>query len=79
MGLVPTTKTVGVTLKFVIEGDEELTQRLLDTLPGDLTIGGASLAALRLGVRGREVEPVRVWIQRQDVSIEREDDFLENA
>lgn len=79
MGMPPRTKTVGVTIKFVIEGDEELLQPLLDSLPGDLTIAGENLLAVRLGVRGREVEPVRIWVQRQAVSIEREDEFLENS
>ena len=79
MGLVPKPNTVGVTVKFLIEGDEELTRQLLATLPGDFTIAGADLAKIRFGVPGREIEPVRVWVQRQLVSIEREDDFLENG
>jgi hypothetical protein len=79
MGLVPTTRTIGLTVKFVIEADEDLNRQFLETLPGELTIGGADLASIRLGVRGREIEPVRVWVQRQNVSIEREDEFLEGS
>ncbi len=79
MGLVPTTRSVGVTVKFVIEADEDVTQRLLDSLPSELKIGGTDLSALRIGVGGLEVEPARIWVSREGVSIEKEDEFLEST
>ena len=79
MALLLCTKSIGVTVKFIIEGDEKLAQALLDSLPGDLTIGGVDLPNVRLGMRGQEVDPVRVAIRCEDVTWEEEDDFLENG
>ena len=78
MSTLVATKSVGVTLKFVIEGDEKLAHTLLDSLPGDITIGGEELSSVRIGLRGSEVEPVRLAIRCEDVSFEEEDAFLEN-
>jgi hypothetical protein len=79
MGMPPRIRSIGVTVKFVIQGDEELVRRLLDTLPSDLTIAGADLSSVRVGIAGYEVEPVRVGIRRQGVTTDMEDDFLENG
>jgi hypothetical protein len=79
MSILLSTKSIGVTVKFVIEGDDRLAQSLLDSLPGDITIGGMDLSSVRIGLRGREVEPVRVAIRCEDVTFEEEDVFLENG
>ena len=79
MSMLLSTKSIGVTVKFVIEGDERLAQALLDSLPGDFTICGEDLSSVRIGVRGCEVEPVRVAIRCEDVTFEEEDVFLENG
>jgi len=79
MSILLSTKSIGVTVKFVIEGDDRLAQSLLDSLPGDITIAGMDLSSVRIGLRGREVEPVRVAIRCEDVTFEEEDVFLENG
>ena len=79
MSILLSTKSIGVTVKFVIEGNDRLAQSLLDSLPGDITIGGMDLSSVRIGLRGREVEPVRVAIRCEDVTFEEEDVFLENG
>ncbi len=79
MRLVRTTKTIGITIKFVIEADEDLAERLLKTLPSDITFGGEHLWNVRIGMRGDEIEPVRVSICRDDMSMEEEDTFLDNG
>jgi hypothetical protein len=68
-----------VTVKFVIQGDEELIRQLLESLPSDLTIAGARLATVRVGIDGCEVEPVRIGVRREGVTTDSEDDFLENG
>jgi len=79
MVMLATTKTIGVTVRFVVEGNEQLARILLDSLPGDFTIAGRDLSSVSIGVRGREVEPVRVSIRCEDVSFDAEDVFLENG
>jgi hypothetical protein len=78
MRLMTATKTIGMTVKFVLEVDEEQAQRLLETLPSDITIGSESLPTVQVGVDGMQLEPVRVSLSRDDMSSEEEDDFLEN-
>ncbi len=78
MRLMTATKTIGMTVKFVLEVDEDQAQRLLDTLPSEITIGNESLPNLLVGVDGLQVEPIRVSLAREDMPTEEEDDFLEN-
>jgi hypothetical protein len=78
MSVFTTTKTIGVTMKFVIEADEEQVQTILDSLPSEITIGGERLSTVRLGAHGLEVEPVRISISREDMSTDEEDAFLED-
>jgi hypothetical protein len=73
------TKTIGMTVKFVLEVDEEDAQRVLDTLPSEITIGNTGLPNVLIGVDGMQFEPVRISLSREDVLMEEEDDFLENA
>jgi hypothetical protein len=79
MSMLLSTMSVGVTLKFVIEGDDRLAQALLEALPGDITIGGVDLSSVCIGLRGCEAEPVRVAVRCEDVSFQEEDVFLENG
>ncbi len=79
MRLMTATKTIGMTVKFVLELDEEQAQRLLDTLPSEITIGSESLPNVLVGVDGLQLEPVRISLSREDMPSEEEDDFLENA
>jgi hypothetical protein len=79
MRLLSLNKTVGITVKLVIEVDDDQSRQLLATLPSDITIGGEHLWNLRLGIRGTELEPVRVAIARDDIELEDEDTFLENS
>jgi len=78
MRLMTATKTIGMTVKFVLEVDEDQAQRLLDTLPSEITIGNESLPNVLVGVDGLQLEPVRVSMSREDMPSEEEDDFLEN-
>jgi hypothetical protein len=79
MRLMTATKTIGMTVKFVLELDEEQAQRLLDTLPSEITIGHESLPNVLVGVDGLQLEPVRISLSRDDMPTEEEDDFLENG
>ena len=79
MRLMTATKTIGMTVKFVLEVDEDDAQRLLDTLPSEITIGNESLPNVLVGIDGLQFEPVRISMSREDVPSEDEDDFLENA
>jgi hypothetical protein len=79
MRLMTATKTIGMTVKFVLEVDEDQAQRLLDTLPSDITIGCESLPNVLVGMDGLKLEPVRVSIWREDMPSEEEDQFLENG
>jgi hypothetical protein len=79
MQLLTDLKSVGVTLKFVIDGDEQSMQRLLDALPGEIRIGGQELSEVRIGVHGHEEETARVSILCEELSFEDEDLFLENG
>ena len=76
---ITATRSIGITLKFVVEGDDKLAQFLLDSLPGDFTVAGAELGGIKIGVRGDEVDPVRVAIRCEDVTFDSEDAFLENG
>ena len=78
MRLMTATKTIGMTVKFVLEVDEDQADRLLGTLPSEITIGNESLPNVLVGVEGLQLEPVRVSMSREDMPSEEEDDFLEN-
>jgi hypothetical protein len=79
MRLLTDTKTIGITVKLVIEVDEDQAQQLLDALPSDITFGGERLWNVRIGIRGSQMEPVRVALAREDMTMDDEDTFLENA
>lgn len=79
MRLMTATKTIGMTVKFVLEVDEEQAQQLLDTLPSEITIGNECLPNVLVGVDGLQLEPVRISMSREDMPSEEEDEFLENA
>ena len=76
MRLFSATKTIGVTVKLVIEVEEDRAQQFLKALPSDITIGGERLLTMRVGVDGVQIEPVRVAMYLDDMSIEQEDEFL---
>jgi hypothetical protein len=78
MKLMTAAKTIGVTIKFVLEVDDELAEKLHDALPSDITIGGKEFGGdLRVGVGGVDAEPVRAWIRLEDVRSDREEEFLD--
>jgi len=72
------TKSLGLTVRFVLEVEEAEARRLLDTLPGLIRIAGIEFASddLRIGTDEVEVEPARAWIKWDEVPAEKEDDFL---
>jgi hypothetical protein len=79
MRLFTSTKTIGVTVKFVVEADADQAHAILESLPSEITIGGERLSTVRLGVDGLELEPARVSLCREDMSSEEEDTFLEDC
>ena len=79
MKLLTATKTIGMTFKLVLEVDEAQAHALLEALPGDLTLNGQVLSDMQIGVDGLAIEPARIALEREDVSLADEDLFLENS
>jgi hypothetical protein len=71
-------QAIGVTIKAVLEIDENMACELRRMPRHTLRLGGKLLEDVKIGVRpGAEVEPARLWVTLEDVPTEREDDFLD--
>ena len=71
-------KTIGVTIKAVLELDEMAACGLEIAPRHTLRVGGVDLERLKIGLPlGGELEPARIWVTVEDVPQEWEDEFLE--
>ncbi len=71
-------QTIGLTIKAVIQVDEETARRFKRTPRGELTLSGGRLEQFTVGwPGGAAVEPRRLWLQVEHVPDEREDEFLD--
>jgi hypothetical protein len=81
MKLFAPATTLGVTLKFVLDLDEEMAEKLRQCPPGSVRICGLELDSkeLTIGIGDQEIEPARVWVQLDEVHTGREEEYLERT